>query len=73
MSPPDMATFPFDLSTYRHVALNPKEPKLSDAQREDLVFNIELCRDVIVFFTAYAGARGLSGPPAGHMTPCPRW
>ena len=71
MSPPDMATFPFDLSTYRHVALNPKEPKLSDAQREDLVFNIELCRDVIVFFTAYAGARGLSGHSGGPYDTVP--
>lgn len=64
-------TFPFDLSTYRHVALDPKQPKLTDAQRDDLAHNIKLCRDVIVFFTAYAGARGLSGHSGGPYDTVP--
>ncbi|BAM02383.1 transketolase C-terminal domain-containing protein [Phycisphaera mikurensis] len=64
-------TFPFDLSTYRHVALDPKRPTLTDDQRADLRHNIELCRDVIVFFTAYAGARGLSGHSGGPYDTVP--
>ena len=65
------ASFPFDLSSYRHVALDPAQPELTDGQRADLKHNIELCRDAIVFFTAYAGARGLSGHSGGPYDTVP--
>ena len=64
-------SFPFDLSSYRHVALDPAQPDLTDDQRADLKHNIELCRDAIVFFTAYAGTRGLSGHSGGPYDTVP--
>lgn len=60
-----MADFPIDLSTYRRVVLNPDVPRLTAEQCEDLRYNISLCRDVVVFFTSLAGARGLGGHTGG--------
>ncbi|MEM1097340.1 MAG: transketolase C-terminal domain-containing protein [Planctomycetota bacterium] len=65
------AEFPFDLSSYRDVALDPSNPTLTDQQRDDLKFNVDLCRDVITFFTAYAGQRGLSGHSGGPFDTVP--
>ncbi len=65
------AEFPFDLKSYRNVALDPSKPTLTDQQRSDLQFNIDLCRDVITFFTAYAGQRGLSGHSGGPFDTVP--
>ena len=58
--------FPVDLDSYKNIALDPSNPKLTDEQRDALKHNIELCRDAITFFTAYAGARGLSGLLTGR-------
>ncbi|MEM1211992.1 MAG: transketolase C-terminal domain-containing protein [Planctomycetota bacterium] len=66
-----MPTFPFDLSSYKPVALDPSNPKLTDDQKADLQYNIDLCRDAITFFTAYAGARGLSGHSGGPFDTVP--
>ncbi|MFK7788698.1 MAG: transketolase C-terminal domain-containing protein [Phycisphaeraceae bacterium] len=63
--------FPVDLDSYKTVALDPSNPKLTDEQRAALKYNIELCRDAITFFTAYAGARGLSGHSGGPYDTVP--
>ncbi|MBX2853259.1 MAG: transketolase [Phycisphaeraceae bacterium] len=65
------ATFPVDLDSYKDIALDPANPKLTDEQRDALKHNIELCRDAITFFTAYAGARGLSGHSGGPYDTVP--
>jgi len=68
-----MATekFPIDLKQLRPLKLDPKLGTLSDAQKADLRFNIQLCRDTIVFFTALAGAKGLSGHTGGAYDTVP--
>jgi len=58
-------TFPIDLSAFKPLAIDPKQPTLTDAQREQLTANIQLARDAIVFFTAVADARGLGGHTGG--------
>ncbi len=64
-------TFPIDLDTYQDIALDPSSPKLTDDQRAALRHNIDLCRDAITFFTAFAGARGLSGHSGGPFDTVP--
>ena len=64
--PSDTFEFPFDLSTYRKVEINPfTDVELSAQQLEDLNFNINLCRDAIVFFTACGAASGYGGHTGG--------
>ena len=63
--------FPVDLDSYKNIALDPTNPKLTDEQHDALKHNIELCRDAITFFTAYAGARGLSGHSGGPYDTVP--
>jgi hypothetical protein len=58
-------SFPIDLSKLEPLKLDPLVPTLTDAQKSTLRHNIQLCRDTIVFFTALAGARGLSGHTGG--------
>lgn len=65
------SAFPVDLDSYKNIALDPSNPKLTDEQRDALKHNIELCRDAITFFTAYAGARGLSGHSGGPYDTVP--
>ncbi|QEE17436.1 transketolase C-terminal domain-containing protein [Promethearchaeum syntrophicum] len=57
--------FPIDMKAYRHVILNLNDEELSDAQVKQLKKNIELARDAIVFFTAYAGVKRLGGHTGG--------
>lgn len=73
----DFEKFPIDLKAYKPIALDPsKDKKLSAEQKEALVrlskgsailradkqlANINLLRDVIVFFTATGSARGAAG------------
>jgi transketolase len=64
-------TFPIDLGKLQPLKLDPAVPTLSDAQRATLKHNIDLCRDAIVFFTALAGARGLSGHTGGAYDTVP--
>jgi transketolase len=64
-------TFPIDLSKLEPLKLDPKITTLTDAQKATLRHNIQLCRDAIVFFTAYAGARGLSGHTGGAYDTVP--
>ena len=62
-APPPQFPFPIDLSKYRKVSIDPYagEP-LTVEQIADLQFNVQLCRDSIVFFTACAGT--VLAPPA---------
>lgn len=64
-------TFPIDLSSLQPLKLDPAVPLLSDTQRATLKHNIQLCRDTIVFFTALAGAKGLSGHTGGAYDTVP--
>lgn len=57
--------FPIDLSEFKPLAIDPSQEKLTDEQREQLVANIQVCRDAIVFFTAIADAKGLGGHTGG--------
>ncbi|HMA00667.1 MAG TPA: transketolase C-terminal domain-containing protein [Steroidobacteraceae bacterium] len=63
--------FPIDLSKLEPLALDPSAGALTDAQRAVLQRNIQLCRDAIVFFTALAGAKGLSGHTGGAYDTVP--
>ncbi len=63
--------FPIDLASYRSVKLDPSNPVLSAQQKEDLQFNIQLCRDAIVFFTATGAARGVGGHTGGPYDTVP--
>jgi transketolase len=64
-------TFPIDLGKLEPLALDPSAAALTDAQKSTLRHNIQLCRDAIVFFTAYAGAKGLSGHTGGAYDTVP--
>ena len=64
-------TFPIDLSKLKPLSLDIKQSALTDEQKATLKFNIQLCRDAIVFFTAYAGAKGLSGHTGGAFDTVP--
>src|SRR5215510_12564618 len=64
-------TFPIDLSALQPLKLDPAVASLSDTQKATLEHNIQLCRDAIVFFTALAGAKGLSGHTGGAYDTVP--
>ncbi|MGD1862622.1 MAG: transketolase C-terminal domain-containing protein [Leptolyngbyaceae cyanobacterium] len=66
-----MTKFPIDLSAYKRITLDPSVPTLTDEQRAALKFNIELCRDAIVFFTATGAARGVGGHTGGPFDTVP--
>ena len=64
-------TFPIDLSKLQPLKLDPAVTTLTDTQKATLKHNIQLCRDTIVFFTALAGAKGLSGHTGGAYDTVP--
>jgi len=57
--------FPIDLSNYRPVPLDPARAELTADERAQLETNIQLCRDVIIFYTAVAAAKGVGGHTGG--------
>src|SRR6187399_2421113 len=63
--------FPIDLNGLKPLKLDPAKPILSDEERAALQHNIQLARDAIVFFTALAGAKGLSGHTGGAYDTVP--
>ena len=65
------ASFPIDLDAYKPLAIDPAQPKLTDEQRSQLLDNIQLARDAMVFFTACADARGLGGHTGGPFDVVP--
>jgi transketolase len=64
-------TFPIDLSKLKPLKLDPAVTSLSEDAKAALRHNIQLCRDAIVFFTALAGAKGLSGHSGGPYDTVP--
>jgi transketolase len=64
-------TFPIDLGKLEPLKLDPLVTTLTDSQKTALRHTIQLCRDAIVFFTALAGARGLSGHTGGAYDTVP--
>src|SRR5690348_1976840 len=63
--------FPIDLTRLRPLRLDPAAGRLKDPERETLLHNIQLVRDTIVFFTAFAGAKGLAGHTGGPYDTVP--
>jgi transketolase len=63
--------FPIDLKALKPLKLSPRNPALSADEKATLLHNIKLCRDAIVFFTALAGAKGLSGHTGGAFDTVP--
>jgi len=59
------------LNALKPLSLDPKKTALSAEEKEVLKHNIQLCRDVIVFFTSLAGAKGLSGHSGGAFDTVP--
>ena len=64
-------TFPIDLGKLKPLKLDPAVTTLSEEDKATLRHNIQLCRDTIVFFTALAGAKGLSGHSGGAYDTVP--
>ncbi|PZD72017.1 Transketolase 2 [Acaryochloris thomasi RCC1774] len=67
----NVGTFPIDLGAYKAVKLDPSVSTLTDEQREALKFNIQLCRDALIFFTATGAARGVGGHTGGPYDTVP--
>lgn len=57
--------FPIDLTGYQRLEFPLSQESLSREQLAQLSTNIRLVRDSIIFFTAYANARGLGGHTGG--------
>ena len=57
--------FPIDLNGYQRLEFPLSQESLSQEQLAQLSTNIRLVRDSIIFFTAYANARGLGGHTGG--------
>lgn len=56
--------FPIDLSSYKPLEFKLSQESLDANQKRQLNTNIRLVRDSIIFFTAYANAKGLGDTPA---------
>src|SRR5579859_3585428 len=64
-------TFPIDLKALKPLSLDLRATSLTAEQKATLQHNVQLCRDAIVFFTALAGAKGLSGHTGGAYDTVP--
>jgi transketolase len=64
-------TFPIDLGKLKPLKLDPTVTALSEDDKATLRHNIQLCRDAVIFFTALAGAKGLSGHSGGAYDTVP--
>lgn len=64
-------SFPLDVSAYKEVAINPFTDEITAEQRAQLLTNIQIMRDTIIFFTAVAGAKGLGGHTGGAYSIVP--
>lgn len=63
--------FPIPLDRYTSLPLDPTVPTLTPKQRQTLQNNIQLCRDIIVLFTAVAAAKGVGGHTGGAYDTVP--
>ena len=57
--------FPFNLEAYTPVKFDLSQKEISTDQMDQLSANIQLIRDSIIFFTAYANTKGLGGHTGG--------
>ena len=57
--------FPIDLSVYKKQVFTTDQQELDATQREQLLSNIKVVRDSIIFFTALANCKGLGGHTGG--------
>ena len=57
--------FPIDLNEFKALAFPLSQKEISSDQIKQLQTNIEVVRDSIVFFTAYANTKGLGGHTGG--------
>lgn len=57
--------FPINLDECKSVKFHPSNQQLTPDKRENLGENIQLVRDSIIFFTAYANTKGLGGHTGG--------
>lgn len=58
-------TFPISLDRYEPCVLDLNQPELIEDQLNHLTKNIQLARDAIIFFTAFANTKGLGGHTGG--------
>ncbi len=58
-------TFPIALDRYEPCVLDSNQSELSQDQQDHLSQNIQLARDAIIFFTAFANTKGLGGHTGG--------
>jgi transketolase len=66
------ADFGIDVfAKYKPISLDPANSKLSEQQKNDLLSNISLLRDTIVYFTSSGAARGVSGHTGGPYDTIP--
>ncbi|NLN93265.1 MAG: transketolase [Candidatus Hydrogenedens sp.] len=64
-------SFPLNVNAYKPVAINPFTDEITAEQRAQLLTNIQIMRDTIIFFTAVAGAKGLGGHTGGAYSIVP--
>ncbi len=64
-------TFPIDVSQYKPVAIDPFKGAITPEQKAQLLTNIQVVRDTIIFFTAVAGIKGLGGHTGGAYSIVP--
>ena len=65
-------TFEVDMSKYKEVEVDPwKHTTLPADAKAQLLANIELCRDAVVFFTACGSASGYGGHTGGAFDTMP--
>lgn len=65
-------TFEVDMTKFVEVEVDPfKEATLPPAAKAQLLKNIELCRDAVVFFTACGSASGYGGHTGGAYDTMP--
>jgi len=57
--------FPINLTDYKPVVFKKDQDQPTAEQMQQLATNIQLARDAIVFFTAYANTKGLGGHTGG--------
>jgi len=57
--------FPIDLGEFRPLKFKISQTEPTTGQADQLVRNIQVVRDSIIFFTAYANAKGLGGHTGG--------
>jgi transketolase len=63
--------FPIDISAYKPVSIDPFASTFTPDQKAQLLTNIQIMRDTIIFFSAVAGVRGLGGHTGGAYSIVP--